>query len=108
MNPLISGALAAVVGALAVEAHAEPAAPHPLDQVTVTADRLTASAPGEAAARAAAERVPGGANVVGQSEYADGRASTLVDVFAFTPGDQPAIVPPSVANRNRAAPLLPF
>jgi iron complex outermembrane receptor protein len=71
MNPLI---VAAAVGALT------------LDQVTVTGTRLTPSAPGEAAARAAAERVPGGANVVGQSEYADGRASTLVDVFALTPG----------------------
>jgi iron complex outermembrane receptor protein len=72
MNILIVGA---AVGALA------------LDQVvTVTATRLTPSAPGEAAARAEAERVPGGANVVGESEYADGRASTLVDVFALTPG----------------------
>jgi hypothetical protein len=26
----------------------------------------------------------------------------------FTDGVQPRIVPPSVANRNRAAPLLPF
>src|SRR5919198_2994781 len=86
MNVLISGAIAAIVGALALDARAEQAAPHTLEQVTVTADRLTPSAPGEAAARAEAERVPGGANIVGQSEYADGRASTLVDVFALTPG----------------------
>jgi iron complex outermembrane recepter protein len=64
----------------------EPEQGRTLDQITVTADRLTPSAPGEGAARAAAERVPGGANVVGQSEYADGRASTLAEVFAFTPG----------------------
>ena len=60
--------------------------PRTLDQITVVADRLTPSAPGEGAARAEAERVPGGANIVGQSEYADGRASTLADVFAFAPG----------------------
>jgi iron complex outermembrane receptor protein len=83
MNVFISGALAAAVGAIA---HAEQPPMRTLDQVTVTADRLTPSAPGEAAARAEAERVPGGANVVGQSEYADGRASTLVDVLALTPG----------------------
>jgi iron complex outermembrane receptor protein len=65
---------------------AEPTSARTLDQITVTADRLTPSAPGEGAARAEAERVPGGANVVGQSEYADGRASTLAEVFAFTPG----------------------
>jgi len=56
------------------------------EQVTITAGRITPTAPGEAAARAEAARVPGGADVVSQKEYADGRASTLADVFAFTPG----------------------
>jgi iron complex outermembrane receptor protein len=54
--------------------------------ITVTAKRLAPTAPGEAAARAEAARVPGGSNVVGLAEYADGRASTLVDVFALAPG----------------------
>lgn len=84
MNVLYPGGLALLLAA--VVAHAEPTAPRTLEQITVTADRPTLSAPGEDAARAEAERVPGGANVVGQSEYADGRASTLADVFALTPG----------------------
>lgn len=54
--------------------------------ITVTAKRLSPTAPGEAAARADAARVPGGSNIIGLGEYADGRASTLVDVFALTPG----------------------
>lgn len=84
MKPFIS-ASATLLCALASTAHAEPAV-RALDQITVTAERLALSAPGEGAARAEAERVPGGANIVGASEYADGRASTLADVFAFTPG----------------------
>ena len=57
-----------------------------LDQVTVIAPRIIATARGEAAARADVARVPGGAAIVSHDEYADGRASTLADVFAFTPG----------------------
>lgn len=77
---------ATLMSSIAMSANAQQASPRTLDQITVTADRLTPSAPGEGAARAEAERVPGGANVVGASEYADGRASTLADVFALTPG----------------------
>jgi iron complex outermembrane receptor protein len=63
----------------------EPPA-HAFEQITVTADRITPTAPGEEAARAEASRVPGGAGVVSAEEYADGRASTFADVFAFSPG----------------------
>jgi iron complex outermembrane receptor protein len=77
---------AALMYSVAMDASAQQAAIRTLDQIVVTADRLTASAPGEGAARAAADRVPGGASVVGASEYSDGRASTLVDVLALTPG----------------------
>lgn len=66
--------------------HAQQAAPHAFEQITVTADRITPTAPGEEAARLEATRVPGGADVVSSNDYADGRASTLSDVFAFTPG----------------------
>jgi len=31
-----------------------------------------------------------------------------IAVVAFTVGDQPRIIPDSVANRNRAAPVFPF
>lgn len=97
MSAVSSGAhgLCAVRHALAVvfvstglvsKAVADQASPQWLQQITVTADHVPPSAPGEGAARAEAARVPGGANVVGVSEYADGRASTLADVFAFTPG----------------------
>jgi iron complex outermembrane receptor protein len=71
---------------MALAADAQQASPHPVDQVTITAERLTTTAPGEAAARAEAARVPGGAAIVGHDEYADGRASNLAEVFAFTPG----------------------
>src|SRR5262245_23082921 len=57
-----------------------------LQQITVTADRLSATAPGEVAARLEAERVAGGTDVVGRDEYADGRASNLAEVFALAPG----------------------
>ena len=70
--------------AVAVAQQAPP--PHPFEQITVTADRITPTAPGEGVARAEAARVPGGADVVGADEYANGRASTLTDVFAFAPG----------------------
>jgi iron complex outermembrane receptor protein len=65
---------------------AQQAAPHAFDQITVTADRLTPTAPGEGAARAEAARVPGGADVVSATDYENGRASTLSDVFALSPG----------------------
>ena len=68
------------------EQPARPSTPHAFEQITVTADRMTPTAPGEAAARAEAARVPGGADIVAATDYADGRASTLADVFAFTPG----------------------
>jgi iron complex outermembrane recepter protein len=70
----------------AQQAVAQQATPRTLDQITVTADRITATAPGEASAREEASRVPGGVNVVSAAEYADGRASTFSDLFAFTPG----------------------
>ena len=57
-----------------------------VDQVTIRAQRLDPTAPGEAAAREAAARVPGGSNVVGLSEYEAGRASNLGDVFAYSAG----------------------
>lgn len=56
------------------------------DQVTITARRLTLTAPGAEAAREDAERTAGGVNVVSSEDYADGRASNLQDVFAFAPG----------------------
>ncbi|HKQ83048.1 MAG TPA: TonB-dependent receptor [Steroidobacteraceae bacterium] len=56
------------------------------EQVIVYGQRLTPTAPGEAVARLEAARVPGGTNVVGSDEYADGRAANLVDVFALAPG----------------------
>ncbi len=49
------------------------------EQMTVTAGRLQA-------AKAGAARVPGGANIVGSAEYADGRASNLLDMLGMTPG----------------------
>jgi len=36
------------------------------------------------------------------------RSTPGIAVAPFTVGDQPRIVPPSVANRNRAAPDFPF
>lgn len=72
--------------ALSAAAGAEQLVTRPVEQVTVTANRLTLSAPGESAARADVARVPGGADVVSRDEYSDGRSSNLADVFAFTPG----------------------
>jgi iron complex outermembrane receptor protein len=74
MNTLI----AAVAAALAASANTE--------QVTVTARRITPTAPGEAAARAEAARIAGGSSIVGRDEYSSGRASNLQDVFSLTPG----------------------
>lgn len=56
------------------------------DQITITARRLTTTAPGIDAARTEAARVPGGSNVVANEDYASGRAASLQDVFALTPG----------------------
>jgi iron complex outermembrane receptor protein len=67
-------------------AFAEQPAARTLEQITVTGDRITLTAPGVDAARREAERVPGGADVVSAADYADGRASTFSDVFAFSPG----------------------
>ena len=83
MNRLISGvppACALYLLALST------ATSQSIDQVTVTARPPLSTAPGEAAARAVLKRVPGGANVIGRDEYENGRASTLRDVFALTPG----------------------
>jgi iron complex outermembrane recepter protein len=77
--PLAVVSLSTAAGAFAQQSSS-------LDQVTIIAERLTPTAPGEAAARAEVARVPGGAEVVAREEYADGRASTLADVFAFSPG----------------------
>lgn len=57
-----------------------------IERVTVTAQRVTATAPGEAVARWEANRVPGGADVVARQQYENGRASTLTDLFAYAPG----------------------
>lgn len=79
--------LGAVVSISAcAETLAQQATPHSFDQITVTADRITPTAPGEGAARAEAARVPGGADVVSADDYAAGRASTFSDMFAFSPG----------------------
>ncbi len=85
---LLRGALlfAAAIHPAGVHAADRAADSRTIEQVTVTARRNTPTAPGEAAARAELARVPGGASVVSHEEYADGRASTLADVFAFTPG----------------------
>ncbi|MET0986580.1 MAG: TonB-dependent receptor [Steroidobacteraceae bacterium] len=56
------------------------------EQVIVYGQRLTPTAPGEAVAKLEAARVPGGTNIVGSHDYADGRAANLVDVFALAPG----------------------
>lgn len=77
---------AAITLCLCAPALAQQPPARTLDQITVTADRLTLTAPGESAARHEAGRVPGGANVVSAEDYADGRASTFSDVFAFSPG----------------------
>jgi iron complex outermembrane receptor protein len=77
---------AAVACSLGPTAFAQQASPHAFEQITVTADRVTPTAPGEDAARFEAARVPGGADVVSATDYADGRASTFSDVFAFSPG----------------------
>lgn len=60
--------------------------PRRLEQITVTAERTTLTAPGAERARLEAARVPGGANVVAIEDYARGRASNLAEVFATTPG----------------------
>ncbi len=71
-----------MLGALSAMAQQSQDMRGPLEQVTVTSRRLTPTAPGEAAARAAAALVPGGAGVVARSDYAQGRASNLSDMFA--------------------------
>jgi len=71
---------------LCAPAPAQQPPPRTLEQITVTADRVTLTAPGEDIARLEAARVPGGADVVSFTDYADGRASTFSDVFAFSPG----------------------
>jgi iron complex outermembrane receptor protein len=77
---------AVVCGSAGADALAQQAPAHSFDQITVTADRITPTAPGEGAARAEAARVPGGADVVSADDYAAGRASTFSDMFAFSPG----------------------
>ena len=66
---------AAVLNSVCAVAVAQQATPHNFDQITVTAERITPTAPGEGAARAEASRVPGGADVVSTDDYADGRAA---------------------------------
>src|SRR5687767_1006772 len=99
MNPFIRGArrpllarlLSAPTGAafaacLCAPSFAQQPPSRTLEQITVTADRLTLTAPGQDVARREAERVPGGADVVSAEDYANGRASTFSDVFAYSPG----------------------
>lgn len=91
MNAFSGGARRTLVGAavafaLGAPALAQQAAPHAFEQITVTADRISATAPGEDIARFEAARVPGGADVVSATDYEDGRASTFSDIFAFSPG----------------------
>src|SRR4051812_5433736 len=83
---LVGAAVASVLCQAALAQQAPPPAPHAFEQIIVTADRITATAPGEGVARAEAAQVPGGADVVSASDYADGRASTFSDIFAFSPG----------------------
>jgi iron complex outermembrane recepter protein len=83
---LVGAAVASVLCQAALAQQAPPPAPHSFEQITVTADRITATAPGEGVARAEAAQVPGGADVVSANDYADGRASTFSDIFAFSPG----------------------
>ncbi len=79
MSPLVGAAM--FVSMMSV-----PWAAGAVEQITVTGERLTPTAPGIESARADAARVPGGSSIVGREEYADGRASTLLDVLALTPG----------------------
>ena len=82
-----AGTALGLIGLIAATAAtAEPLPARTLEQITVTADRLSATAPGEGAARVDAQRVPGGSEIVGREEYADGRASNLAEVFALSPG----------------------
>jgi iron complex outermembrane receptor protein len=95
MNAFSGGARRSLVGAAVAFAlfpaafaqqASQPPKPHAFEQITVTADRVTPTAPGENVARAEAAQVPGGADVVSATDYADGRASTFSDIFAFSPG----------------------
>src|SRR5688572_21239745 len=92
MNALLRRAMCARAGLLLVAVAAAPAVQadetgkDSASSVTVTARRLTLTAPGEDVARVEAARVPGGTNIVGSTDYADGRAANLQDVFAFAPG----------------------
>ncbi|HEV7632851.1 MAG TPA: TonB-dependent receptor [Steroidobacteraceae bacterium] len=83
-STLFPAMLLCACAAAAADAPADPAAA--TDQVTVTGRRITPTAPDIAKARAEAARVAGGSNVIGAADYADGRASTLLDVFALAPG----------------------
>jgi len=86
---LIACAVAAVLTTSTRVAHAdEDAADSPTtsEQVTVLGRNPTSTAPGADAAREAAAKVPGGANIVSSDEYANSRASNLLDVLSLTPG----------------------
>jgi iron complex outermembrane recepter protein len=82
----LSIAVCVQAAGFAAAASADASASPTVDQIIVTATRITATAQGISAARAEAALVPGGAGVVDREDYADGRASTLADVLAFTPG----------------------
>jgi len=82
-------AVACATASLHVHADHSPSTPSeraPAEQVVVSGQRLSNTAPGIDAARSEAARVAGGTNVVGRDEYSDGRSSNLADVFALTPG----------------------
>ena len=81
---LAGGALLPLVAPLSSGVGAE-ATPQ-LERLVVVGERISPTAPGEALAREELARVPGGATVVTADDYADGRASTLAEVFALTPG----------------------
>lgn len=63
---------------------------HPTDiaelVVEARSENLSLTVPGETQARAVIRSVPGGAEVGGSERYLGGRASTVADTFALSPG----------------------
>lgn len=84
--PVALCAAVSMAAAVAARGEERSQSSQSVDQVTIRAERLDPTAPGEAVAREIAARVPGGSNVVGLSEYEAGRASNLADVFAYSAG----------------------
>lgn len=76
----------ALLPLLAPVAHGAAEATPQLERLVVVGERISPTAPGETLAREELAHVPGGASIVAVDDYADGRASTLAEVFALTPG----------------------